>query len=55
METTTNPHDPGYFVYGDGYGHCFAGPGGQLARLEDMARYGLRHKPEGTTTPWWRY
>ncbi len=55
METTEDPHDPGYFVYGDGYGHCFAGPGGGLARLRDMAEYGLRHKPEGTTTPWWKY
>jgi len=55
MKTTENPHYPGYFVYGDGYGHCFSGPGGALARVRDMAEYGLRKKPEGTTTPWWRY
>lgn len=53
MKTTANPHDEGYFVWGDQRGHCYAGPGGNVARLMDMAEYGLRHKPEGTTTPWW--
>lgn len=54
MKTTTNPHYEGYFVWGDQRGHCYAGPGGNVARLLDMAEHGLRHKPEGTTTPWWR-
>ncbi len=55
METTTDPHYPGFFMYGDRKPHCWAGPGGSLARLLDMAEHALRHKPEGTTTPWWEY
>lgn len=55
MKTTTNPHDEGYFVWGDQRGHCYSGPGGNIARLMDMAEHGLRHKPSGTTTPWWRH
>ena len=54
MQTTTNPRNPGYFVWGDQRGHCYSGPGGNIARLMDMAEHGLRHKPAGTTTPWWR-
>lgn len=54
MKTTTNPRNEGYFVWGDQRGHCYSGPGGNIARLVDMAEHGLRHKPEGTTTPWWR-
>jgi hypothetical protein len=53
MATTTNPHEPGYFLWGDQRGHCYTGPGGVTARLRDMATHGLRTKPEGTTTPWW--
>ena len=26
-----------------------------VKRLKEMAMHGLRHKPEGTTTPWWNY
>jgi len=54
LKTTNNPHYEGYFVWGDQRGHCYSGPGGNIARLLDMAEFGLRHKPEGTTTPWWR-
>jgi len=54
LKTTSTPHYEGYFVWGDQRGHCYAGPGGNIARLLDMAQHGLRHKPEGTTTPWWK-
>ena len=55
LETTENPHHPGYFVWGDGKGHCYSGPGTQAQRLREMAEFGLRKKPRGTSTPWWRY
>ncbi|MEO7360452.1 MAG: hypothetical protein ABI120_08980 [Gemmatimonadaceae bacterium] len=54
MQTTSNPRNTGYFVWGDQRGHCYSGPGGNIARLMDMAEHGLRHKPAGTTTPWWK-
>ena len=55
MKTTQNPHYEGYFVYGDQKPHCWSGPGTSADRLRDMAEYGLRHMPAGTTTPWWKY
>ena len=55
MKTTTNPHYPGFFMYGDGKGHCWSGPVTPAERLKEMAQYLLRKKPEGTTTPWWTY
>lgn len=55
MQTTQNPHEPGFFMYGDRKGHCWSGPVSTAERLREMAQYGLRVKPEGTTTPWWRY
>jgi hypothetical protein len=53
LATTQSPHEPGYFVWGDQRGHCYSGPGGNIARLLDMAEHGLRHKPAGTSAPWW--
>ncbi len=55
MKTTTNPHDDGFFMYGDGKPHCWSGPLTPAERLKEMAQYMLRKKPEGTTTPWWTY
>ena len=55
MKTTQNPHYEGYFLYGDGKGHCWSGPVTQAERLKEMAQHGLRHMPAGTTTPWWSY
>jgi hypothetical protein len=55
MKTTTNPHDEGYFLYGDGKPHCWSGPATQVQRLREIAEHIMRHKPEGATTPWWRY
>ena len=55
MKTTQNPHYEGYFVYGDQKPHCWAGPGTSADRLREMAEFGLRHMPAGTTTPWWKY
>jgi hypothetical protein len=55
MKTTENPHYEGYFLWGDGKPHCWSGPVSQGQRLREMAMHGMRHKPEGTTTPWWRY
>jgi hypothetical protein len=55
MKTTESPHYEGYFVYGDQKGHCWSGPASSAERLKEMAEFGLRKKPAGATTPWWRY
>ena len=55
MKTTENPHYEGFFLYGEGKGHCWQGPETPAERLKQMAAHMARHKPEGTTTPWWRY
>jgi len=55
MKTTTDPHYPGFFMYGDRKPHCWSGPVSTAERLKEMAQHGLRHKPDGTTTPWWIY
>ena len=55
MKTTQNPHYTGFFLYGDGKGHCWPGPESTPERLRQMAAHIARHKPEGMTTPWWTY
>ena len=55
MKTTQNPHYPGFFLYGDGKGHCWQGPESTPERLKQMAAHIARQKPEGMTTPWWKY
>ncbi len=55
MKTTANPHYKGFFLYGDGKGHCWQGPESTPERLKQMAVHITRHKPEGMTTPWWQY
>lgn len=55
MKTTANPHYKGFFLYGDGKGHCWQGPESTAERLKQMAVHITRHKPEGMTTPWWQY
>lgn len=55
MKTTTDPHYEGFFMYGDRKPHCWRGPGTYGGRLEEMAQFMLRRKPEGTPPPWWRY
>lgn len=55
MRTTENPHYEGFFLYGDGKGHCWQGPESTPERLKQMAAHIARRKPEGMTTPWWRY
>lgn len=55
MRTTENPHYEGFFLYGDGKGHCWQGPESMPERLKQMAAHIARRKPEGMTTPWWRY
>jgi hypothetical protein len=55
MKTTDNPHYEGFFMYGDRKPHCWSGPVTPAERLNEMAQFILSKKPEGTTTPWWRY
>ena len=54
MKKTTNPHDEGYFLYGDGKPHCWSGPVNQGERLKEMAEHILAHKPDWETGEWWR-
>ena len=53
MKTSREPHDPGFFLYGEGQGHCWRGPVSTAERLQEMARYIHRKNPAGTPTPWW--
>jgi hypothetical protein len=56
MRTTTDPHYPGFFEYGDGKGHNYGREKGtEGKRIRQLAEYVRRTKPEGVTTPWWRY
>jgi len=55
MATTEDPHYPGFFMYGDGKGHCWSGPVSTAERLKEIASHALRHMPEDRTAPWWRY
>ncbi|MEE2635999.1 MAG: hypothetical protein VYE68_02045 [Acidobacteriota bacterium] len=55
IQQTIDPHYRGFFMYGEGKGHCWSGPATQAERLQEMAGYLLRTKPDDMTTPWWRY
>jgi hypothetical protein len=55
METTEDPHYPGFFMYGEGEGHCWSGPVSTAERLKEIAQHALRHMPKVQTAPWWRY
>jgi putative esterase len=55
MKTTEDPHYEGFFMYGDQKPHCWSGPGTSADSIREMAQYGLRKMPAGTTTPWWKY
>ncbi len=43
MKTTSNPHYPGFFMYGRGRGHCYSGPVSTAERLREMAQHLMRH------------
>ncbi len=55
MKTTSDPHYEGFFLYGDGEGHCWSGPVTQGERLKEIGQHMLNKMPDGTTTSWWRY
>ena len=55
MRKTTDPHYEGFFLYGDGKPHCWSGPLNQGERLKEMAQFIMSKKPDGATSPWWRY
>ncbi len=55
MKTTENPHYEGYFLYGDRKPHCWSGPASPAERLKEVATHVISKKPDGATTPWWRY
>ena len=53
MRSSTNPQYRGFFMYGDGRGHCFTGAPSQTDRLLEIAEHVAKHAPAGTATPWW--
>ena len=53
MKTTEEPHYPGFFLYGEGHGHCWRGQASTAERLKEMAQYIQRNQPASTTTLWW--
>jgi hypothetical protein len=55
MKKTENPHYEGFFMYGEGKPHCWSGPVTSSERLKEMAQVVMRHAPEGTTFPWWKF
>ena len=55
MQQTTDPHYPGFFMYGDRQPHCWSGPVTPAERLREMAQFVLRKQPEGVTAGWWGY
>ena len=55
IETTTNPHYEGFFMYGNNKPHCWSGPVSSSERLKEIAQFIQRKRPEGATTAWWTY
>ncbi len=55
LKTTEAPHSEAHFMYGNLKPHCWQGPVTSSQRLIEIAQHILRHKPEGTDTPWWDY
>ncbi len=49
MQQTTDPHDPGVFMYGDREPHCWSGPVTQTEQLREKAQFVLRKQPDGVT------
>ena len=54
-DDTTNPHYEGFFMYGDNKPHCWTGPVTPAEQLKEIAQFIQRKRPEGATTPWWKY
>jgi hypothetical protein len=54
MQTTTDPHDAGYFEYGEGAGHCYTGTVPDWERLREIAGYMMDRKPAGSPDAWYR-
>lgn len=55
LKTTANPHEEGFFLYGNGKPHCWSGPVNAGERLKEMAQFIAARKPDGANTPWWKY
>jgi hypothetical protein len=54
MRTTTDPHYEGYFEYGQGAGHCYAGTSTEWERLREIADYMMSERPAGSPEAWYR-
>jgi hypothetical protein len=54
LKTTENPHDEGFFLYGERKPHCWTGPVSPAERLKEIAQFIASRKPDWATTDWWR-
>ena len=53
FEETSNPHYPGYFEYGEGAGHCWAGSVGPSERLQEIAAFVMEKSPPEAPASWY--
>lgn len=53
MKTTTDPHYEGYFEYGEGVGHCYAGTATDWERLREIADHMMSRRPAGSPDAWY--
>ena len=54
MKTTENPHYEGFFEYGVGEPHCYAGKATTAERLTEIAEFISGKRPYVEATPWWK-
>jgi hypothetical protein len=52
LQTTRDPHVPGYFEYGVGVGHCYTGTVSDAERLREIAGHMVERRPEGAAMSW---
>ncbi|MBI4473426.1 MAG: hypothetical protein HY646_12215, partial [Acidobacteria bacterium] len=55
LKTTVNPHYEGFFMYGEGKGHCYSGPVNTPERLKEIAQFILGKRPDHDTGQWWKH
>ncbi|MGH9711933.1 MAG: alpha/beta hydrolase-fold protein [Candidatus Acidiferrales bacterium] len=55
MKTTENPHYEGFFVYGVGEPHCYAGNSTTSERLVEIAEFIFGKRPYVDAAPWWAH
>jgi len=54
LESTRNPHYPGYFKYGPRQPHCWAGDFTETERLKFIANHIINNAPANEKPDWWQ-